>query len=317
MSFAAPWFLLGLLAVPVLVGAYLARERRRAAAGAAFVSAPLRPSVIRWRPGWRRHLPIGLAALAACVLLFALARPERTVAVPAEQARIVLTTDTSGSMQATDVEPTRLAAVQNAANDFLDEVPRKVRVGATVFDHRAQLAQTPTLDRGLVREVIDGIEPHGGTATGDALQVSLEALKGRPNERRPPGAIVLLSDGKATSGIDPVAVAQEARKLKIPIYTVALGTQEGEIRVKRRGGATRTEKVPPDVPTMQRIAQISGGKSFQISDARELDSVYKKLGSQVALKDEKREMTAWLAGLALLLLVVAAVPQLRWFGRAV
>jgi Ca-activated chloride channel family protein len=317
VSFAAPWFLLGLLAVPVLLWAYWARERQRAAAGAAFVSAPLRPSVIRWRPGWRRHLPIGLAALSLAVLLFALSRPERTVAVPAEQARIILTTDTSGSMQATDVEPSRLAAVKKAAGDFLDKVPHKVRVGAVVFDHRAQLAQTPTLDRGLVREVVDNIEPHGGTATGDALEVSINALKARPNERRPPGAIVLLSDGKATSGIDPVQMAQEARKLKIPIYTVALGTQQGEIQVKQKGGTTRTEKVPPDVQTMQRIAQLSGGKSFQIEDAGELSSVYKQLGSQVALKDEKREVTSWLAALALLLLVAAAIPQLKWFARPV
>ena len=317
MSFAAPWFLLGLMAVPVLVWAYWARERQRAAAGAAFVSAPLRPSVVRWRPGWRRHVPIGLAALSLAVLLFALSRPERTVAVPAEQARIILATDTSGSMQATDVEPSRITAIKEAGNEFLDKVPRKVRVGAVVFDHRAQLAQTPTVDRGLVREVVDNIEPGGGTATGDALQVSLDALKGRPNERRPPGAIVLLSDGKATAGRDPVRMAQEARKLKIPIYTVALGTPDGEIQVKQRGGTTRTEKVPPDVPTMERIAQLSGGESYQIDDAGELSNVYKKLGSQVALKDEKREVTSWLAALALALLVAAAVPQLKWFARPV
>jgi Ca-activated chloride channel homolog len=317
MSFAAPWFLLGLLAVPVLVWAYWARERRRAAAGAAFVTAPLRPSVVRWKPGWRRHLPVALAAAALTVLLVALARPERTVAVPAEQARIVLTTDTSGSMQATDVEPSRLAAVQKAAGNFLDNVPRKVRVGAVVFDHHAQLAQTPTLDRGLVREVIENMEPHGGTATGDALETSLTSLKGRPNERRPPGAIVLLSDGKSTSGRDPIGVAQEARKLKIPIYTVALGTPEGEIQVKQRDGTTRTEQVPPDVPTLQRIAELSGGKAYAIDDADELDRVYKQLGSQVALKDEKREITAWLAGLALAFLVAASVPQLRWFARPV
>lgn len=317
MSFAAPWFLLGLLAVPVLLWAYWMRERQRAAAGAAFVSAPLRPSVVTWRPGWRRHLPIGIAALALAVLLFALSRPERTVAVPAEQARIILTTDVSGSMQATDVEPNRLAAVQKAGNDFLDKVPRKVRVGAVVFDHHAQLAQTPTLDRGLVREVVDNIKPHGGTATGDALGVSIDALKGRPNERRPPGAIVLLSDGKSTSGRDPVLMAQEARKLKIPVYTVALGTPQGEIQVKQRGGGTQTQKVPPDVPTMQRIAQISGGKSFEIADAGELSSVYKQLGSQVALKDEKREITSWFAALALALLVASAIPQLKWFARPV
>jgi len=317
MSFAAPWFLLGLLAVPVLVWAYWAREGRRAAAGAAFVTAPLRPSVVRWKPGWRRHLPVALAAAALVVLLVGMARPQRTVAVPAEQARIILATDTSGSMQATDVDPNRLKAVQKAGNEFLDQVPRKVRVGAVVFDHRTQLAQTPTLDRGLVREVIDNIEPHGGTATGDALETALNALKGRPNERRPPGAIVLLSDGKSTSGRDPVRVAQEARELKIPIYTVALGTPQGEIQVKQRGGTTRTEQVPPDVETMQRVAQLSGGRSYAIDDASELSRVYKQLGSQVALKDEKREITAWLAGAALALLVAASIPQLRWFARPV
>ena len=317
MSFAAPWFLLGLVAVPLLVWAYVTREQSRAQAGAAFVSAPLRPNVVRWSPGWRRHLPILLAAGALTILLFALARPERTVAVPAEQARIVLATDTSGSMEATDVEPTRLDAVQSAAHDFLDEVPKKVRVGAVVFDHRAQLAQTPTLDRAAVRQVVDGMEPHGGTATGDAMQVALDALKGREGERQPPGAIVLLSDGKATSGRSPVRVAEEAKRRKIPVYTVALGTPEGTIQRRQRDGSTRTERVPPDPATLKRVAETSGGKAYSVDDAGELDDVYKTLGSQVAMKDEKREVTAWLAGAALALLVAAAVPQLRWFARPV
>jgi Ca-activated chloride channel homolog len=317
VSFAAPWFLLGLLAVPVLVYAYVAREQRRAAAGAAFVTAPLRPNVVRWRPGWRRHVPIGLAALALAVLLFALSRPERTVAVPAEQARIILATDNSGSMQATDVEPNRLTAVKRAANEFIGQVPKKVRLGAVVFNQNAQLAQTPTLDRIAVRDVVDGMRPRGGTATGDALQVALDALKARPGERRPPGAIVLLSDGKHTSGRDPVRVAEEAGKLRIPVYTVALGTDQGEIQVRQRGGGTRTERVPPDRDTVRRVAEVSGGESYSIEDAGELDSVYKQLGSQVAMKDEKREITGWLAGVALALLAAAAIPQLRWFARPV
>ncbi|MEA2443642.1 MAG: Ca-activated chloride channel [Thermoleophilales bacterium] len=312
MSFAAPWFLLGLAAVPLLVWAYAVREQARGRAGAAFVSAPLRASVVQWRPGWRRQLPVLLAALALIVLLVALARPERTVAVPAEQARIILTNDTSGSMQATDVKPTRLAAVQHAASNFLDKVPRKVRVGAVVFDHRAHLAQTPTLDRTRVKQVIDTMKPHGGTATGDAMKVALDALKGRPGERRPPGAIVLLSDGKSISGSDPVAVAQEAKRLHIPIYTVALGTPQGTITVRGRA-----QPVPPDPQTLSRVAQISGGKSFNVQDAGKLDAVYKSLGSQVATKNEKREITPWLAGFALALLVASSIPQLRWFARPV
>jgi Ca-activated chloride channel family protein len=317
VSFAAPWFLLGLLAVPLLGWAYLARERQRSRAGAAFVSAPLRPSVVQWRPGWRRHLPVALAAAALAVLLLALARPERTVAVPAEQARILMVTDTSGSMQATDVQPTRLQAVQRAADDFLKQVPRRVRVGAVVFDHRAQMAQTPTLDRAAVRQVIDAMQPHGGTATGDAMQLALDALKARHGERQAPGAIVLLSDGKATSGRNPLTVAREARRLKIPVYTVALGTPQGTISVRQRDGTTRTESVPPDPQTLEQVARISGGRSFTVADADKLDGVYRTLGSQVATKDEKREITAWLAGCALALLVASSVPQLRWFARPV
>jgi Ca-activated chloride channel family protein len=317
MSFASPIFLLGLLAVPVLVWAYVAQQRSRASAGAAFVTAPLRPSVVRWSPGWRRHLPVGLAALALGLLLFALARPERTVAVPAEQARIVLVTDTSGSMQATDVEPNRLAAVQKAANDFVDQVPKKVRIGAVVFNNKATLSQTPTLERTPVRAVIDGMEPSGGTATGDALQVALNSLKAREGEKQPPGAIVLLSDGAATSGRDPVAVAREAKKLKIPIYTIALGTDAGTIQVAERGGGLRTVNVPPDPETMAAVARASGGTTSSTADAAELEQVYKKLGSQVALKDEKREITAWLAMAALALLVAATLPNLRWFARPV
>jgi Ca-activated chloride channel family protein len=228
-----------------------------------------------------------------------------------------MATDTSGSMQATDVQPSRLVAVQQAASHFLDKVPRKVRVGAVVFDHRAQVAQSPTLDRTAVRQVIDTMRAHGGTATGDAIQASLDSLKGQPGERRPPGAIVLLSDGKSTSGRDPLVVAQEAKRLHIPIYTVALGTPSGTIRVRQHDGTTKVQPVPPDPQTLAQIAQISGGKSYNVDDAKKLDDVYKTLGSQVATKDEKREVTAWLAGAALALLVVASVPQLWWFARPV
>jgi Ca-activated chloride channel family protein len=273
--------------------------------------------VVRWRPGWRRHLPVALAGVAIAVLLFALARPERTVAVPAEQARIVLVTDTSGSMQATDVKPTRLDAVKKAANQFIDRVPKKVRIGAVVFNQRASLSQTPTLERQPVRDAIDTMRPSGGTATGDAIKVALDSLRQRDPGPAPPGAIVLLSDGAATSGADPIAIADEARKMKIPIYTVALGTPTGSIQVKVRGGGTRTVQVPPDPDTLAQVASTSGGRAYSTSDAAELGTVYQRLGSRVALKDEKREITAWLAGAALALLVASTVPAMRWFAQPV
>jgi Ca-activated chloride channel family protein len=318
MSFHQPYFLLGLLLVPVLVWAYVAHQRGRERAGAAFVSGPLRASVIRWQPGWRRHLPVGLAGAGLAILLVALAQPERTVAVPAEQARVILVTDTSGSMQATDVAPTRLDAVKKAANNFIDNVPKKVRIGAVVFNQNATLAQTPTLERDAVRGAINAMQPSGGTATGDALQTALNALKSKvPGQKAPPAAIVLLSDGASTSGSDPVTVARTARRMKVPIYTVALGTDQGTIQVRQHGGGLKTENVPPDPDTMAQIAQVSGGKTYSSTTSAELNTVYKKLGSQVALKDEKRQITAWLAGAALALLVVSTLPSLRWFARPV
>jgi Ca-activated chloride channel family protein len=317
MSFHQPYFLLGLLLVPVLVWAYVAHQRSRSSAGEAFVSGPLRPSVVRWQPGWRRHLPVVIAGVALAVLLVALAQPERTVAVPAEQARVMLVTDTSGSMQATDVQPTRLDAVKAAANAFIDKVPKKVRIGAVVFNQLSTLAQTPTLERDAVRGAINAMEPSGGTATGDALNTALNALRAKGPGKAPPAAIVLLSDGASVTGRDPVAVARTAKRLKIPIYTVALGTDQGTIQVRQRGGGLKTQAVPPDPDTMAQIAQISGGKTYTSTTASDLNTVYEKLGSKVALKDEKRQITAWLAGAALALLVVSTLPSLRWFARPV
>jgi Ca-activated chloride channel family protein len=316
VSFGSPGFLLGLVLVPLLAWAYLAHGRTRERAAAAFVTAPLRPSVVRWRPGWRRHLPVALAGVAIAVLLFALARPERTVAVPAEQARIVLVTDTSGSMQATDVKPTRLDAVKKAANNFIDKVPKKVRIGAVVFNQQATLAQTPTLERDAVRGAVNAMEPSGGTATGDALQTALNSLKSKvPGQKAPPAAIVLLSDGASTSGRDPIAAAKAAGNAGIRVYTVALGTQNGTITAPGRNGTTVTKHVPPDPAALGRIANASGGKTFTAETADGLSEVYQQLGSQLGHKSEKREITAAFAGGGLALLLLGGVMSLGWFGR--
>jgi Ca-activated chloride channel family protein len=168
------------------------------------------------------------AALAIAALIGALARPQVTVAVPAEQASIVLAMDHSGSMAATDVKPSRLAAALSAGEDFLGKVPKKVRVGGVVFNNAAEAVSSPTTDRAELRDALRmAMKPSGGTATGDALATSLQML--RATGKKTPGAIVLLSDGKATHGRDPLPVADAARKLKIPIYTVALGTPAGTL----------------------------------------------------------------------------------------
>jgi len=312
VSFAAPWLLLGLLLVPPLVPAYGLTERRRRRAAAAFAAPPTAVSVVPRRPGWRRHAPHALAGLALAGLIVALARPQVSVAVPAEQASIVLTMDHSGSMQATDVAPSRLVAARAAGEAFLAEVPRKVRVGGVVFDHRAQAIQDPTTDRAALRDALrDAMKPSGGTATGDAIAASLAILEAQRGNgaKRPPGAIVLLSDGESTSGRDPVAVADEARRAGVPVYTVALGTPEGTL--------PDGEPVPPDTASLRAIAERSGGQAFTAQDAGGLSAVYERLGSQVAMKQEPREITGAFAGAAIVLLLGGGGLSLRWFRRLI
>jgi Ca-activated chloride channel family protein len=312
VTFASPWLLLGLALLPLLAVAYVMTERRRRRAAAAFAAAPTAPSVVPRRPGWRRHAPLALAALAMAGLVVALARPQVSVAVPAEQASIVLTMDHSGSMQATDVAPSRLAAALAAGEAFLGEVPAKVRVGGVVFDHRTEVIQDPTTDRAALRQALrDAMKPSGGTATGDALAASLALLERQPGAgaKRPPGAIVLLSDGESTSGRDPLAVADEARQSGVPVYTVALGTPEGTL--------PDGKPVPPDTASLREIAERSGGAAFTAQDASGLSAVYERLGSQVAKKKEPREITGAFAGGAIVLLLAGGGLSLRWFRRLI
>ena len=241
VTFASPWLLLGLALLPLLVLAAVAAERRRRRAAAHFAAPATRASVVPRGPGGRRHVPLLLAGLAIAGLIVALARPQISTAVPAEQASIVLTMDHSGSMQATDVAPSRLVAAREAGEAFLGSVPAKVRVGGVVFDHRTEVVSDPTTDRAGLRQALrDAMVPSGGTATGDALAASLAMLDAQrgAGAKRPPGAIVLLSDGESTSGRDPLAVAEEAREQGVPVYTVALGTAGGTL--------PDGQAVPPD-----------------------------------------------------------------------
>jgi Ca-activated chloride channel homolog len=306
MSFAAPLFLLGLLAVPVGVALHLLAQKRRRRYAVRFPGAPLAALAAPAAPRWRRHVPSALLALAVAGLVTALARPETTVAVPVEQASVVLVTDTSRSMTATDVAPDRLDAARSAADRFLDEAPDELRVGAVAFSDGARVLQPPTTDHEQVRAALAGLTADGGTATGDGLAAALESLD-TGSERRPPAAIVLLSDGKQTSGRDAVTVAQEARRLHVPVYTVALGTPDGVV-----DGFLR---VPPDPEALRQIAQASGGQAFEASDGDQLTAVYERLGSQLGTREETREVTAVFAAAGLLLLGGALAGSVRGFGR--
>ena len=319
MSFAQPLFLVALALVPLGLVAYLRHERTRRAAVDAFSSPAMLGSLAPHTPGWRRHVPLAMYAIALTVLLVALAKPQTTIAVAVERASIMLTTDYSGSMQATDVAPTRLAAARAAAERFIEQVPDSVRVGLVAFNQAARLVASPTTDRELLRRPIAALQPSGGTATGEALAVSLTALASETDDRgaRAPSAIVLLSDGKSTRGRSPQMLARRAKELKIPIYTVTLGTAAGTITARRPNGTTQVKPVPPDPREMRDVASISGGRAFTADDVEELSLVYEQLGSRIGYRRQQRELTAAFSGGALALLGVGALLSLHWFRRLV
>jgi Ca-activated chloride channel family protein len=317
MSFLHPVVLVALVAIPLLVVWYMRQQRVRAEAAAAFANPKLTPSVSPKRPRWRRHVPMLAFLVALAVLIIAAARPQRTLAVQVNTASIMLVNDTSGSMKATDVSPSRLVASQKADNEFLASLPASVRVGLVEFNTRAALLQSPTTDRGLVKSAIAQLSVTGGTAIGDALQTAMKGLQRQTkNGKQPPSAIVLLSDGASDVGSDPITAAQQAAAKHIPIYTVELGTAHGTV-TEKRGNSTVTIPVPPDPQQLQQIARIAHGESYTVADAKKLDTVYQRLGKELGHKKVKQEITGTVAGGGLIFLLLGSVASLAWFGRLV
>ena len=314
MSFAHPGLLLALLLLPLLVLAQMASRRRARRYAVRFTALPaLREAAATSGGNWFRHVPAALLLAALASLVFALAKPQRTIAVPVQRGSIMLVTDHSRSMQATDVAPSRLQAAQAAAHRFLTQVPAAVRVGVVAFSSAPDAVQSPTSDHSEVQRVVDLQVADGATASGDALEVGLETLaKDRQNGKRPPSAMVLLSDGKTTTGRDPVEVARAAGRLHIPIYTVALGTAGATVPNPGYGPPL---PVPPDPQTLAEIARVSGGKAFTAEDSNRLASIYKTLGSQFGTKNQKQEITSSFALAGMGLLLGGGVLALRSRGR--
>lgn len=317
MSFASPIWLLALLAVPLAALAYRASRRRATRYAVRFPAASTLALAAGVVPAWRRHLPAALALASIAALALALAKPQKSVSVPIQGASIVLVTDHSASMSAGDVDPTRLAAAQKAAGTFLERLPKNTRVGVVTYSDGPDGVQAPTTDRAQVRQAIDAQLATGATATGDALQVALDQLAGnrsRPRTGRPPSAIVLLSDGKVTAGRDPLEVARAAKRLGVPIYSVALGTDDATIP-NPQGTFGPPIAVPPDPETLKEISDLSGGRAFTTGNAGQLESIYKDLGSRLAMKKEHREITAGFAVAGLALLLAAGFVGLPRAGR--
>lgn len=313
ISFGAPIYLLALLAVPALIALQVASRRRGRRYAVRFTGVAAMKQAAATVPAWKRQLPAALLLAALAALALALAKPQRTVAVPIEKASIMLVTDHSRSMLAQDVEPDRMTAAKRAAGRFLDQIPSTIRVGVTTYSDVPDGTQTPTTNHELIQSTIDAQVADGGTATGDALQVALDTLQRQQDDgEKIPAAMVLLSDGATTIGRDPVAVAEASGEARIPIYTVALGTRDATVPNPGFGDPL---PVPPDPQTLQSIADASGGRAFQAQDDQQLSQIYETLGSRLGTRDEEREVTAAFAVGGLLLLLGAGAASMRTAGR--
>ncbi len=327
MSFEDPTALIALAIIPLALLAYVVSRRRQPKYAARFTNVALLDAVVKERPQWRRHIPAAFLLLSLAGLIVAFARPHVEVTVPKEEATVMLVTDTSGSMMATDVKPSRLQVARDAAKSFADGLPDNVKLGLASFSNTASLNIAPTTDRDQVKAALESQRPQGGTAMGDGLsigveqvrQVAEEAKKKDPKNDKAPAAIVLLSDGENTSGTaQPLDIAKQAKDLGVPVYTIALGTPEGTITLQQPGDfMPRTIPVPPDTETLKQIASETGARTFDAGSEDELKSIYDDLGARVGTEKEDREITAWFAGGAVALLLLGGGLSLRWFGRLV
>ena len=318
MSFAWPLALLALLAVPLAVAGYLLLERRRQRQAAVFASPALVPNLVGRNPGRLRHLAPALALLALTFLATGLARPHATVSVKQEQATVVLAMDTSRSMVASDVPPSRLAVAQQAVRRFLDQLPEDYRVGMVSFAQSAQTVLPATANRQAAQAALRNLRTGDGTALGEGIARAVQVAQKVPAEegKKPPASILVLSDGAQTQGVlEPQAAAERARKLRIPVYTVAFGTEQGVVEVVDDNGFRQRVTVPPDPPTLRKVSQLTGGRFYAAPNAAQLNAVYEELGSRIGSVEKEREITAaFAAGGAFLLLAAGGVSAFL-FGR--
>ena len=341
MNLLWPEWLWSLLLLPLLVAAYLALLGRRKKNTVRLASVALVKQALGSGPGWRRHVPPALLLAAVAVLLLASARPTAKIKLPSVQETIILAMDVSGSMRATDVQPNRLVAAQEAAKAFVAGLPRTVRIGVVSFAGTAALVQPPTFSREDVVAAIDRFQLQRGTAIGSGLVLSLASLfpddgidlsqitgqrampaaPGEKKEKKPfvpvePGsfnsaAIILLTDGQRTTGPDPMEAAKMAAERGVKVYTVGVGTKNGEI-IGFEGWSMR---VRLDEDTLKNIANATRANYFYAGTADDLKQVYQGLSSRLVVETKETEITGFLALAGALLAIAAAALSIWWFGR--
>lgn len=327
MSFLWPKALWLLLAVPLLVIGYrdLLARRRRVAVELGSLST-LQTGA--GKPiGRKRYVPPILFLIGVTFLLVGLARPEMNLDLPKREGTVILAFDTSNSMIADDLQPTRLQAAKRAALEFVDSQPSTIKLGVVAFSSAAFEVQTPTDVKDDVRTAIRRLRPDGGTSLGNAILTSLNAIKGKPLEIDPEAlangagadaveflgssAVVLLTDGENTAQLDPLAVTQVAADAGVRIYTIGIGSEGGAVvQIDGFSVATRLDEA-----LLKEIADLSGGTYFRAEDAKSLNEIYGAIDLQLTIRGEDTEVTAIFAGIGLLFFLIAGALSMVWFGR--
>lgn len=312
MRFGSPLVLLGLLLLVAVVAAYVFVGRRRNRYAVSFTNLDVLASVVESTRSWRRHVPLALFLLALTALLVGTARPSMMRTVNQPVATVILVIDTSGSMFAEDVQPTRLEAAQKVVRDFVLDLPERYRVGVVAFSGQPELVAPVTDEHEIAVEALDYLFPQRGTAIGDAIgravEVGRAATAGAPPQERSI-TIVLLSDGTQTEGLlGPLQGAERAKSFRIPVFTVALGTPEGVIE-RTRWGETQIIPVPPDRITLRQIARATGGTYFEAASAGRLRESYERLGSLVSKVERRQEVTHLFVGAGAAFLLAAMVAS--------
>ena len=316
VTFLSPGRLWLLLAVAALVAVYVVAQRRRSAYAVRFTNLALLDKVAPRRPGWRRHAPAGAFLAMLGLLMVGFARPTAEVQVPRERATVMVAIDVSNSMQAVDVEPSRIEAAKQAAGAFVDQLPERFNVGLVAFSGSASVVVAPTQDHAAVRSAVERLELGPATAIGEAVFTSLQGIASidgglsGAREEPAPGRIVLMSDGTNTAGRTPAEAAEAATAAGVPVSTIAYGTAEGTITVNGQ-----TQPVPVDADALRALAQDTGGQAYTAESGEELGEVYADIGSSIGTRAERQEVSTWFVAAGLAAAAVAAAFSLAWFSR--
>ena len=331
MTFIWPPLLWLLLLAPLGVLAYLRVQRRRRQHAAQYGQLGLGFTAAAQRLGWRRHLPAVLFLAALSLLLFALARPQMAVSLPRVEGTVILTFDISGSMAATDLQPTRLEAAKVAARAFVERQPPSVLIGVVAFSDGGLSVQAPTNETNDVLAAINRLSPQRGTSLAQGIQAALNTLAAMNAETSflsddtrptpvptivPAGsngatAIILLTDGENNVEPDPLEAAQAAANAGVRVYTVGVGSPAG-VNLDLDGFSVFTQL---NEPTLKQIAQVTEGAYYNAASAEDLESIYSGLDLQLVVRPEDMEITSIVAGLGVVLLLLGGGLSLVWFGR--